>query len=103
MDIRGARVCVSGAAGGASGQKGAELVVAPWWQRGQRTLGEHERVTRRCADVALEALQDFRRARREQRRGDPSEWTVDALWRYAGVCRVQTVLRPYLEAVETNG
>lgn len=54
-------------------------------------------------DVALEALQDFRRARREQRRGDPSEWTVDALWRYAGVCRVQTVLRPYLEAVETNG
>ena len=27
----------------------------------------------------------------------------DALWRYAGVCRVQTVLRPYLEAVETHG
>lgn len=50
-------------------------------------------------DVALEALREFRRRRfTEQEVGQA--WTVDALWYYAGVCRVQTVLRPYLEAVE---
>ncbi len=54
-------------------------------------------------DVALEALHEFRRARREQRQGNSSEWTVDALWRHAGTCRVQGVLRPYLEAVEASG
>jgi predicted transcriptional regulator of viral defense system len=40
-------------------------------------------------DVALEALQEFRR-----RRGD-----LDALWRFAKACRVARVLRPYLEAL----
>lgn len=41
-------------------------------------------------DVALEALRECRRARR---------CTMDALWRYAKVCRVQNVMRPYLEAI----
>lgn len=40
-------------------------------------------------DVAVEALRAYRR-----RRGD-----VDALWRYAEICRVARVMRPYLEAV----
>jgi len=40
-------------------------------------------------DVALEALRELRR----ERRG-----TLDELWRYAGICRVRSVLRPYLEA-----
>ncbi len=40
-------------------------------------------------DVALEALKEFLRDR-----GD-----IDALWRFAGVCRVARVLRPYLEAL----
>lgn len=39
-------------------------------------------------DVALEALRDAWRARR---------FTMDELHRYAGVCRVQRVMRPYLE------
>lgn len=41
-------------------------------------------------DVALEALRECWRARR---------CTMDELWRYAKVCRVQNVMRPYLEAV----
>lgn len=43
-------------------------------------------------DVALEALQDFMKdsTRRRQR---------DALWKYAEIDRVQTVIRPYLEAL----
>jgi len=41
-------------------------------------------------DVALEALREFRR----ERRG-----TLDELWRYAGICRVRSVLRPYLEVM----
>jgi len=41
-------------------------------------------------DVALEALRDGLRQR---------QFTVDQLWRYAGICRVQNVMRPYLEAV----
>ena len=40
-------------------------------------------------DVALEALREFRRTRRG---------TLDELWELAGACRVQSVLRPYLEA-----
>ncbi len=40
-------------------------------------------------DVALEALRDGLRQR---------QFTVDQLWYYAGICRVQNVLRPYLEA-----
>jgi len=40
-------------------------------------------------DVALEALQEYLRGR-----GD-----IDALWRFAVVCRVARVLRPYLEAL----
>jgi predicted transcriptional regulator of viral defense system len=42
-------------------------------------------------DVALEALKECRR----KRRCSPSE-----LWKYAKVCRVTKVMRPYLEAVE---
>ena len=53
-------------------------------------------------DVALEALREFRR-RRFTRRPEEEMWTIDALWRYAGVCRVRNVLRPYLEAVEAEG
>jgi predicted transcriptional regulator of viral defense system len=39
-------------------------------------------------DVAIEALRAYRR------RGD-----LDALWRYAEICRVARVIRPYLEAI----
>jgi predicted transcriptional regulator of viral defense system len=41
-------------------------------------------------DVAVEALRDYRRARRP----------MDDLWRAAEVCRVGAVMRPYLEALE---
>ena len=41
-------------------------------------------------DVAIEALRDCLRTRR---------CTVDELWRFAAVCRVQNVMRPYLEAL----
>lgn len=41
-------------------------------------------------DVALEALKDCLGAKRA---------SVDELWRYAAICRVQNVMRPYLEAV----
>jgi len=41
-------------------------------------------------DVAIEALRDCKRSRRS---------TVDDLWRYAEIDRVQNVMRPYLEAV----
>jgi predicted transcriptional regulator of viral defense system len=41
-------------------------------------------------DVALEALREAWRARR---------FTMDELERYAAVCRVQRVMRPYLEAL----
>ena len=40
-------------------------------------------------EVAVEALKDYRRARQ----------SLDDLWRAAGVCRVASVLRPYLEAI----
>jgi hypothetical protein len=40
-------------------------------------------------DVALEAFRDGLRQRL---------FAVDTLWRYAGICRVQNVIRPYLEA-----
>ena len=42
-------------------------------------------------DAALEALKDVRAKRKA---------TADDLWRYAKVCRVANVMRPYLEAVE---
>lgn len=41
-------------------------------------------------DVALEAFRDAWRARR---------FTMDELDRYAGICRVRRVMRPYLEAL----
>ncbi len=41
-------------------------------------------------DVALEALKDVR-ARRKA--------TADDLWRYAKICRVANVMRPYLESI----
>ncbi len=41
-------------------------------------------------DVALEALRDCRRQRR---------CTNDELWRYAKICRVANVMRPYMEAI----
>ena len=41
-------------------------------------------------DVALEALREVLRQRK---------CTSDELWRYAGICRVSTVMRPYLEAM----
>jgi len=42
-------------------------------------------------DVALEALKDARSRKRV---------SADDLWRYAKICRVANVMRPYLEAVE---
>lgn len=41
-------------------------------------------------DVALEALREAWRARR---------MTMDELWRYAEICRVANVMRPYLESL----
>jgi predicted transcriptional regulator of viral defense system len=41
-------------------------------------------------DVALEALRESRREKRA---------TNDELWRYAKVCRVTNVMRPYMEAL----
>jgi predicted transcriptional regulator of viral defense system len=40
-------------------------------------------------DVALEALREYRRGRRD----------LDELWRCARICRVANVMRPYLEAL----
>jgi predicted transcriptional regulator of viral defense system len=42
-------------------------------------------------DVALEALRECRRAKRA---------TNDEIWRYAQICRVANVMRPYLDSVE---
>lgn len=42
-------------------------------------------------DVALEALRDARREKKA---------SADDLWRYAKICRVANVMRPYLEAIE---
>ena len=42
-------------------------------------------------DVAVEALHDFRRH---------PDYDADALWRYAKVCRVSRVIRPYMEAIQ---
>ncbi|MDA0748997.1 MAG: type IV toxin-antitoxin system AbiEi family antitoxin domain-containing protein [bacterium] len=41
-------------------------------------------------DVALKALRDTWKKRR---------CTMDELWRYAGICRVANVMRPYLESL----
>jgi predicted transcriptional regulator of viral defense system len=41
-------------------------------------------------DVALEALRDGWRERR---------FTLDEIWRYAEICRVANVMRPYLESL----
>jgi predicted transcriptional regulator of viral defense system len=41
-------------------------------------------------DVALEALRETWRGKRA---------TADELWRYAKLCRVANVMRPYLEAL----
>ncbi len=41
-------------------------------------------------DVALEALREAWRARRV---------TMDELWRYAEICRVANVMRPYMESL----
>ncbi|HYD41365.1 MAG TPA: type IV toxin-antitoxin system AbiEi family antitoxin domain-containing protein [Anaeromyxobacter sp.] len=40
-------------------------------------------------DVAIEALREFRRKR----------GSLDQLWRYARICRVARVMRPYVEAL----
>lgn len=42
-------------------------------------------------DVALEALKEVRTRRKA---------SADDLWRYAKICRVANVMRPYLEAIE---
>jgi predicted transcriptional regulator of viral defense system len=41
-------------------------------------------------DVALEALEECRRSRK---------CSNDELWRFAKICRVQRVMRPYMEAI----
>jgi predicted transcriptional regulator of viral defense system len=41
-------------------------------------------------DVAMEALKDYRRARKSR----------DDLWQAAKVCHVATVMRPYMEAID---
>ncbi len=42
-------------------------------------------------DVCIEALRDFKRRK---------DFNHDELWRYAKVCRVANVMRPYLEAIQ---
>ena len=42
-------------------------------------------------DVALEALKAYRRDKKG---------SMDLLWKYARICRVSNVIRPYLEALE---
>nr|WP_314624603.1 type IV toxin-antitoxin system AbiEi family antitoxin domain-containing protein [uncultured Noviherbaspirillum sp.] len=42
-------------------------------------------------DVALEALKDARAQNKA---------SVDEIWRYAKICRVSNVMRPYLEAID---
>jgi predicted transcriptional regulator of viral defense system len=42
-------------------------------------------------DVALEALRDARAKKKA---------TAEDLWRFARICRVANVMRPYLEAIE---
>jgi predicted transcriptional regulator of viral defense system len=41
-------------------------------------------------DVALESLRDYRKRRHA---------SVDELWKYAKICRVANVMRPYMEAL----
>lgn len=41
-------------------------------------------------DVAIEALKDCLRSRKATR---------DELWHYAGICRVQKIMKPYMEAL----
>ena len=41
-------------------------------------------------DVAIEALKDCLRSRKA---------TIDELWYYAKVCRVQRIMQPYVEAL----
>jgi hypothetical protein len=41
-------------------------------------------------DVALEALREAR---------ERNQVSADELWRYAKICRVANVMRPYLEAL----
>ena len=43
-------------------------------------------------DVAIEALRECWRSKR---------CTMDELWKYAKVCRVQNIMRPYLESIAT--
>jgi len=43
-------------------------------------------------DVAIEALRECWRSKR---------CTMDDLWQYAKICRVQNVMRPYLESLST--
>jgi hypothetical protein len=40
--------------------------------------------------VAIEALRDFHHTR---------AGTMDELWYYAEICRVRTVIKPYMEAI----
>jgi len=42
-------------------------------------------------DVALEALKDVR---------SQKKISIDEIWKYAKICRVANVMRPYLEAIE---
>lgn len=42
-------------------------------------------------DVAIEALRDYIR---------DDHGTIDELWKYAKICRVQNIIRPYLEAMQ---
>jgi hypothetical protein len=42
-------------------------------------------------DIALEALKDARAQKKA---------SADDLWRFAKICRVSNVIRPYLEVVE---
>jgi predicted transcriptional regulator of viral defense system len=52
-------------------------------------------------DVAVEALREYLRGPASDARGshDKTRRSVDTLWRYAAICRVTNVMRPYLDAL----
>ncbi len=66
-----------------------EGVTAPIYTAAKTVADCFKYRSRVGLDVALEALRDF-----HEQGG-----SMDTLWRFADVCRVQSVIRPYMEAV----
>jgi predicted transcriptional regulator of viral defense system len=69
--------------------EGIEGVSIPIYEPAKTVADCFKYRSRVGLDVALEALREYRR----------DGGSMDALWRFADVCRVRTVIRPYMEAV----